>query len=248
MTHLEMKERTRPLEKPVDISELGKDEAGNVISANRRLFVQLLAFGGLIGSAAPLVQALQAAGVQGALYADLNDPHGVGLITYSEDPGYFVEVVRPVLNQFPFDELTPKLEYSLLGRTYTIGYEKNLEETLITRPISRIIDPALCWVIWYPLRRKGEFELLPPEEQNIILQEHGGIGRAYGMSGHGHDVRLACHGLDTNDNDFIAGLMGKELAPLSKIVQRMRKTKQTSTYLEKLGPFFVGKVLWQSKE
>jgi hypothetical protein len=27
----------------------------------------------------------------------------------------------------------------------------------------------------------------------------------------------------------------------------MRKTEQTSQYLDSLGPFFVGKVAWQSK-
>lgn len=77
--------------------------------------------------------------------------------------------------------------------------------------------------------------------------EHGGIGRAYGEADLAHDVRLACHGLGTEDNDFIAGLVGKELYPLSQLVQRMRKTKQTSLYLEKLGPFFIGKAIWQNK-
>lgn len=77
--------------------------------------------------------------------------------------------------------------------------------------------------------------------------EHGGIGRAFGRSGYGYDIRLACHGLHKNDNDFVIGLVGAELYPLSSIVQRMRKTKQTSLYLEQLGPFFVGKVVWQSK-
>jgi hypothetical protein len=27
----------------------------------------------------------------------------------------------------------------------------------------------------------------------------------------------------------------------------MRKTQQTSLYLERLGPFFVGRAIWQSK-
>jgi chlorite dismutase len=36
------------------------------------------------------------------------------------------------------------------------------------------------------------------------------------------------------------------LFPLSAIVQEMRKTEQTSQYLDSLGPFFVGKVLWRS--
>jgi chlorite dismutase len=45
----------------------------------------------------------------------------------------------------------------------------------------------------------------------------------------------------------VIGVLGKELYPLSALIQAMRKTKQTSQYLESLGPFFVGKVIWQSK-
>ena len=41
-----------------------------------------------------------------------------------------------------------------------------------------------------------------------MLMEHGGIGRAFGKGDLAHDVRLACHGLDPNDNDFVAGLVG----------------------------------------
>src|SRR5262249_45576731 len=58
-----------------------------------------------------------------------------------------------------------------------------------------------------------------------------------------HDIRLACHGLDKDDNDFVVGLIGKELFPLSAIVQAMRKTQQTALYLERLGPFFVGRAV-----
>jgi hypothetical protein len=29
-------------------------------------------------------------------------------------------------------------------------------------------------------------------------------------------------------------------------VQSMRKTQQTSLYLDRLGPFFVGRAVWQS--
>jgi chlorite dismutase len=135
----------------------------------------------------------------------------------------------------------------MLGRTYSIGYEEDLERVLITRPVQRVTDPGLTWAIWYPVRRSGAFEHLPPEEQRTILMEHGGIGRAYGQADLAYDIRLACFGLDKNDNDFVVGLLGHELYPLSKIVERMRKTKQTSQYLTNLGPFFVGKVAWQSK-
>ena len=48
------------------------------------------------------------------------------------------------------------------------------------------------------------------------------------------------------DNDFLIGLCGKELQPLSHLVQAMRKTTQTSGYMASLGPFFVGHALWQS--
>jgi chlorite dismutase len=77
--------------------------------------------------------------------------------------------------------------------------------------------------------------------------EHGKIGMAYVQHDLVHDVRLACHGLDAGDNDFLIGLIGRELAPLSKIVENMRKTRQTSLYLERLGPFFVGRAAWRSK-
>jgi chlorite dismutase len=135
----------------------------------------------------------------------------------------------------------------MLGRTYALGYEQDLVETLLERPRRRVLDPALRWAVWYPLRRAGSFERLSRSEQNAILMEHGGIGMAFGRAGLGYDIRLACHGLDREDNDFVVGLLGPELHPLSVIVQRMRKTKQTSLHLERLGPFFVGRVAWQSK-
>ena len=50
---------------------------------------------------------------------------------------------------------------------------------------------------------------------------------AFGAADYAHDVRLACHGLDRDDNDFVIGLIGKDLFPLSALVQAMRKTQQT---------------------
>jgi chlorite dismutase len=63
---------------------------------------------------------------------------------------------------------------------------------------------------------------------------------AYGQKDLAHDVRLACHGLDSADNEFVIGLVGKDLHPLSHLVQAMRKTRQTSEFIAKMGPFFVG--------
>lgn len=230
----------------LDISEKGKAADGQTISSDRRLFMQLLVYGGCSNEEA-LIQALKKAGVDGVLYADINDPEGVALLAMSEDPDYFVSEGRHFLNQPPFTELRPKPEYTMLGRTYTLGYEPDLEQALIDRPRQRVLNPNLPWSIWYPLRRAGSFEQLSAQEQRVILMEHGGIGRAFGKAGYGHDIRLACYGLDKNDNDFVIGLLGPELYPLSAIVQRMRKTKQTSLHLESLGPFFIGKAIWQGE-
>ncbi len=47
--------------------------------------MQFLAFGGCT-DAAPLADALARAKIAGVLYEDVNDPRGVGLLTFSEDP------------------------------------------------------------------------------------------------------------------------------------------------------------------
>jgi hypothetical protein len=230
----------------IDIREMARSATGEMVASDRRLYMQFFAYGNCVDTV-PIQDALASAGVPAALYEELNDPLGIGLITFSEDPGFFVGDLRGLLKRPPFSQLTPKPEYTMFGRTYAIGYETDLVDALITRPIKRVLDPKLPWVIWYPLRRAGSFEQLSAQEQNVILQEHGGVGRAFGRAGLGYDLRLACHGLDKNDNDFVIGLVGPQLMPLSAIVQRMRKTKQTSLHLERLGPFFVGRVVWQSK-
>ena len=230
----------------VDVAEHGRSAEGETTSLDRRLFMQLHAFGGA-GETAPLIAALEAAGVDGVLYEDVNDPRGVALLTLSESPDAFVDQYRGFLRSSPFGELRPKPELTMLGRTYALGYEQDLVETLVERPRARVLDASLRWAIWYPLRRAGSFEQLSRQEQNTILMEHGGVGMAFGRAGLGYDIRLACHGLDRDDNDFVVGLLGPELHPLSVIVQRMRKTKQTSLHLERLGPFFVGRVAWQAR-
>jgi chlorite dismutase len=234
------------VQEAVDVAEHGRSADGETTSLDRRLFMQLHAWGGARNTPA-LVAALEAAGVVGVLYEDVNDPTGVALLTLSESPEAFVSEYRAFLQSDPFAELEPKPELTMLGRTYAIGHEQDLEETLVERPRRRVLDPELPWAIWYPLRRAGSFEQLSRSEQNTILMEHGGVGMAFGRAGLGYDIRLACHGLDRDDSDFVVGLLGPELHPLSIIVQRMRKTKQTSLHLERLGPFFVGRKRWSSR-
>ena len=231
---------------PPDLSEKGGVRNGQPQRLNDRLFMQLLAFGGCTETAS-LAEALAAEGVVGALYEDLHDPRGVALLAMSQDPALFYGRMRKMLNTGPFASLTQKPEYTMLGRTYAIGYEPDLTETLLYRPRRTALNPAWPWAVWYPLRRSGRFAQLPPEEQRAILAEHGTIGMSFGAGDYAHDIRLACHGLDRDDNDFVVGLIGKELYPLSKLVETMRKTQQTSLYLERLGPFFVGRAVWQSR-
>ena len=235
------------LPKPgLDIREKGRSSSGEPIALDRRLFMQLLAFSG-VRDLDPLIGALEAAGIDGVLYVDVNDPYGIALLTFDERPDFFIETLRPLLHTDAFRALTPKPAYTMTGRTYAIGYEHDLEEVLLDRPRRYVTNPAWPWAIWYPVRRSGRFETLPPEEQRTMLMEHGGIGHAFGRADYAHDIRLACHGLGKADNDFVVGLVGKELHPLSTLIQRMRKTRQTSEYLENLGPFFTGKAVWRSR-
>jgi len=167
------------------------------------------------------------------------------VLALSTSPEYFLEVVRPLLVSGPFVSLTLKPQFTMLGRTYSLGYEPDLRDTLIDRPRRTVLNPEWRWAVWYPLRRSGRFSQLPLDEQRTILAEHGAIGMTFGAADFAHDVRLACHGLDRDDNDFVIGLIGKDLFPLSAVVQAMRKTQQTSLYLDRLGPFFVGRTVWQ---
>ena len=229
----------------LDITEKGGIRNGERQVSDRRLFMQLLAFGHCQDSGA-LVEALEASCIPSVLYEEVSDLHGVSVLTWSESPDFFVTTLRPFLLQPAFAALTPKLEYSMLGRTYSIGYEPDLNDWLLQRPPRTVTNPAMRWAVWYPLRRTGAFQTLAPEEQSSILAEHGRIGHAFGDAGYAQDVRLACFGLDQNDNDFVIGLIGAELAPLSKCVEMMRKTRQTSQYIQSMGPFFVGRAVWQS--
>jgi len=230
----------------LDLSEKGRKKDGTVISLDKRLFLQFMAFGDCWNTN-EIIKELEDTHMDLVLYADVNDPYGIGLLALNEDPDFFVSGYREFFNSSSFMELTPKPEFTMLGRTYALGYEPDLEKTLLTGPRAKVLDPEWPWAIWYPLRREKSFETLSEDEQRAILGEHGKLGFKFGHAGLGRDIRLACHGLDKYDNDFVIGVLGKELFPLSALIQAMRKTKQTSQYLESLGPFFVGKAIWQSK-
>ena len=169
---------------PLDLSEQGVRD-GQPIRLDRRLFLKFSAFG---GCEAPDrgAAALAAAAVEGALYLDASDPTGIGVLAISEDPEAFTTVWRETFARPPFSGMRRKGEFDMLGRTYSIGYESDLEETLLRMPRRKVLDPANAWALWYPLRRSPDFYRLPGERRRKILGEHGAIGRRYGAAGVGH--------------------------------------------------------------
>jgi chlorite dismutase len=224
----------------IDVTEYG-GKRGDVRQAlDQRLFMQLLVFEAGRTGADSIASRFREAHVPVVVYADLMAPESLGVLTWSQDPAHFVQAVRPLLQD---DGLKPRRDYGMFGRTYATGHEPDLEHALLRRAIENVLREDHRWHVWYPLRRSGEFARLEPHDQGQILREHAQIGMAYGAQELAHDIRLACHGLDAADNEFVIGLVGRELHPLSHLVQTMRKTRQTSEFIVKMGPFFVGHVL-----
>jgi chlorite dismutase len=228
----------------VDFNEYGGRREGVRQSLNRRTYFQLLVFDAPAGWLPDaLVARLRDTGVASVVYADANGPRGFGLLTWSDDPAHFVKSVRPRFDEAPLAAVTLRPGYTMLGRSYGTGHDPDLEDSLMRRPVRNVSNADYPWHVWYPLRRKGAFSKLEPIDQSHILREHAALGMAYGQAEAAHDVRLACHGIDAEDNEFVIGLVGRELHPLSHLVQAMRKTRQTSEFIEKMGPFFVGYAL-----
>ena len=225
----------------IDVMEHG----GKKQTTDRRLFMQLLVFdvpaAEVEDKPRALADALGERRIPAVLYADTNDPRGVGLLTWSEDPADFITKVRPLFGTL-LASATLRTDFTMLGRTYSTGHEPDLLDSLLARPVRNVLDPKHPWHVWYPLRRSGAFSRLEPASASEMLREHAVIGHAYGQQDLAHDVRLACHALDANDNEFVLGLVSHTLHPLSHLVQAMRKTRQTSEFIVQMGPFFVGYV------
>ncbi len=245
MAHEETKQPGLPT---IDVLEYGGKREGTRQSMDRRLFMQLWVLDAAPGDsgddlARQLAERCSAQRVPAVVYADMMDPRGAGLLTWSEDPAHFVRGARAIVAGASGSALAravPRAPYAMVGRTYATGHEPELEWSLLRRPIENVTNEAYRWHVWYPLRRTAAFARLEPHDQSQILREHAHIGMAYGAQELAHDIRLACYGLDAGDNEFVIGLVGKELHPLSHLVQAMRKTRQTSEFIEKMGPFFVG--------
>ncbi len=232
----------------LDLRERGAEKDGERQRLDRRIFMQLTVID------VPerqddlpqvLGQLLKVAGIGAVIYEDVASPLSYGVLTFSTNPAHFIERARPALRSPELPQYSVRHEMGMLGRAYSTGYEPDLEHWMIHRPMQTVLNPEWPWAVWYPLRRGGHFEKLEPKQKGGILREHAEIGKQYGSQGLASDVRLACHGLDQNDNEFVIGLVGEKLHPLSHIVQRMRSTKQTSEYITQMGPFFVGHAVYR---
>ena len=228
-----------------DLLEHGAPIRGQAQTSNTRLFVQLQVFTECL-DVSSAVEAVRDSGLVAAVYANLNDPRGIGVVAMDEDPAAFAESFRSVLTSAPFSKLTPVPEFTMLGRTYAQGREPDLSDFLLHKAPRNVLNPDYPWAVWYPLRRTGAYNRLPRADQGKIMMEHGMLGRRYGEAGYAADVRLECHGIDRDDNEFVIGLTGPDLLPLSKLVKDMRATRQTSEFIQGMGPFFVGKAIYQA--
>lgn len=232
----------------VDLNEYGGKKDGERQVLNRRMFFQLLVFDTRSGQHCEEIRKnlgplLQERNIEGVVYADTQSPQGIGLLTWNEDPAHFVDKVQCLFASDLLNEVRLRPQFTMLGRTYGTGHDPDLQHALLRRSIENVLKTEHGWHVWYPLRRKGAFSKLEPVEQSHILREHAALGMAYGQADYAHDIRLACHGIDACDNEFVIGLVGRALYPLSHLVQAMRKTRQTSEFIAHMGPFFVGRVL-----
>jgi chlorite dismutase len=245
MTEADMKQPGLP---SIDILEYGGKRDGERQSMNRRLFMQLLVFDAPAGRsgddlAARTTELCAKHRLPAVIYADASSPRGVGLLTWSDDPVHFVHRVRPLFASEVLSVAAHRPSFTMTGRSYSTGHEPDLEHVLLRRPVENVMNDAYPWHVWYPLRRTPAFARLDGHDQSQILREHAQIGMAYGAQGLAHDIRLACYGIDTDDNEFVIGLVGPALHPLSHLVQAMRKTRQTSEFIQRMGPFFIGYAL-----
>ncbi len=233
----------------LDLRERGAVKDGQPQMLDKRLFMQLLVLRPAeMTSDTPRVlgELIAAENMSVVVYEDATDPTSLGVLTFSSEPLDFVDKVRKALIAKGAPQFSTRDDMTMFGRAYSTGYEDDLEFWMLRRPAETVLNPEYPWAVWYPLRRSGAFEKLEPREKGGILREHGEIGKTYGRSNLAHDVRLACHGLDKNDNEFVIGLIGQELHPLSHVVQRMRGTRQTSEFISQMGPFFVGRAVYRS--
>ena len=236
-----------------ELREVGAvDASGNRQYSKRRLYMQLRVLDVDLKAVTDMDQFIGdlknlLTSVPSVLYRDANSNNSIGVLTWSEDPSFFALELNKILShQKIASKFHERDGWTMFGKTYSNGHEKDLEEYLFRKPIRTSTKDEWNWAIWYPLRRRGPFYVQPPADQCQMLLYHAAIGKAFSEVNAAHDVRLKCFGIDGQDNEYIVGIIGDDLHGLSRVVEEMRKTRHTAEYLESLGPFFVGQKFWKS--
>jgi len=222
-----------------------EEKGAGGMKMDKRMYFQCIVYDVSTASECAKIQqnlhnSLKSKSIPHVIYDDTQNASAFGLLIWNTDPSMFATQIRPVLQERQFDLAKQRPGWTMFGKTYTNGHEKDMEHFLLKKPVLAALEEKNVFGIWYPMRRKGEFWMLEPDLKCQYVLHHASIGRAYGAAGMATDVRLNCFGMDEADNEFVIGLIGQDLNILSKIIQDMRMTKHTSLYMDKLGPFFVG--------
>ena len=123
-----------------------------------------------------LGKTLRAANVGAVLYEDVNDPFGIGLLSFSEDPADFVTKVRPSVVSPALAGVRLRPEFTMLGRSYSSGFEPDLEHWVLKRPRETVLNEMWPWAVWYP-PAGGAFARSASRAGRHPAPEHGMIGR-----------------------------------------------------------------------
>src|SRR6185436_18641686 len=121
--------------------ERGAEKDGQPQVMDRRLWMQLFVFDCV--EAPPddvqrsLAAALETRGAAAVLYRDFSNPTGLGLLAWSEDPTELVTGVRAALNEVR--GIRHRHELAMLGRSYSSGFEPDLEYWLLRRPRETVL-------------------------------------------------------------------------------------------------------------
>jgi chlorite dismutase len=212
--------------------------------SDNTLFVQLQVFdiepaAGPRAIVSALSRRLREKRIDGVIYGDANDHRGIGLLTWASDPAAILENVHALLGGKRFSALTPRPGWVMFGRVSGESAE-GLPDV--------VLHAEQRWATWYPMRNKAEWGTLDQAKKAAAQKEHGAVAKEFVDSDKVSYVRLSCNGLDPEDNDHIFGLTATSLEDISLLQEAMRGTSQIANYVDKIGPVFVGRKVWQNPE
>ncbi len=212
--------------------------------SDNTLFVQLQVFdiepaAGPRALVSALSRRLREKRIDGVIYGDANDHRGLGLLTWASDPAAILENVHALLGGKRFSALTPRPGWVMFGRVS--GESADAVPEVVLHAEQR-------WATWYPTRNKPEWGTLDKAKKTAAQKEHGAVAKKFIDNDKVSYVRLSCNGLDPEDNDHIFGLTATSLEDISLLQEAMRGTSQIANYVDKIGPVFVGRKVWQNPE